>query len=705
LSGRASSPQTNVGDGAPPALDGAALEHARLAAIVESSDDAIVSKTLDGIVTSWNAGAERLFGYSAAEMLGTSISRLIPPDCQEDLRNILGAIRRGERVHHFETQRVRKDGERIAVSLTVSPIKDAAGNVVGASKIARDVTERRRIEEQLARQRLAIDALHGIGLTLSAELDTERLLQAIVDAAVLLTGAKFAAFFHNAIDAQGGRYTLYTLAGAPRSAFEGFGGPRSTALFEQTFTGGPIVRLHDVTQDPRYGLSAPHHGMPRGHLPVRSYLAAPVIGRGRQVLGGLFLGHPSAGVFQVESESVLSGLAAYAAVAIDNARLYDTERALRRDAERDSRAKDEFLAMLGHELRNPLSAVRNAVAAARLDPGRRQSALDIADRGVAQLARLVDDLLDVARITQGKVTLRREPLSLASIVERGVEGARPLIEERGHQLAIALPTETPWVHGDAARLEQVVLNLLSNAAKFTPRGGRIEAKVEADERDVRLLVRDDGIGISAAMLPRVFDLFAQDEQAADRPHGGIGVGLTVVRRIVELHDGRVEAHSEGAGKGARFEVRLPRLASPPGAPARSAARALAAARSARILVIEDNADAAESLRMLLESSGHRVEVCMDGAAALDAARSFRPDLMLVDIGLPGLDGLEIARRIRRDPRAAPAALVALSGYGRTEDREQALAAGFDRHLTKPVDPALVVDLAASLAKRRDDGAA
>ena len=348
------------------------------------------------------------------------------------------------------------------------------------------------------------------------------------------------------------------------------------------------------------------------------------------------------------------------------------------------RQKDEFLAMLGHELRNPLSAVRNALAAASLDPSRRERVLEIARRQTDQLGRLVDDLLDVARITEGKIRLRTQRVRLASVVERAVESTRQLIEERMHAISLSLAGDVD-VEADPTRLEQVVVNLISNAANYTEPGGRIDITERRAGDHVLLRVRDSGAGIAPEMLPHIFDLFAQGDRTLDRSQGGLGIGLTVVRRLVELHDGQVEAHSDGPGKGAEFVVKLP--ACPP---TREEAAEVAGAESvqpgcARVLVVEDNHDAAESLLMLLEVLGHRVRMAHDGVTAIDLARASVPDVMLVDIGLPGVDGYEIARRVRRDPDLRHVILVALTGYGGEEDKRKALAAGFNHHLVKPVN--------------------
>jgi PAS domain S-box-containing protein len=294
-----------------------------LAAIVDSSDDAIVSKNLSGIITSWNQGAERIFGYTAQEAIGQSILMIIPQERRDEEQHIIERIKKGERVDHFDTVRRRKDGTPVDVSLTISPIKNNKGQVVGASKIARDITERRRNEQEISRYRNKLEIINSIGVSLGAERKLEKLVQEITDAGRELCGAGFAAFFYNVVDAAGESYTLYTLSGAPREAFEKFGMPRNTPIFAPTFAGEGVVRIADVKEDPRYGQMAPHHGMPAGHLPVRSYMAVPVTSRTGAVIGGLFFGHPQPGIFTEDSERILVALAAQAAVAIDNARLYD----------------------------------------------------------------------------------------------------------------------------------------------------------------------------------------------------------------------------------------------------------------------------------------------------------------------------------------------------------------------------------------------
>jgi len=375
----------------------------------------------------------------------------------------------------------------------------------------------------------------------------------------------------------------------------------------------------------------------------------------------------------------------------------------REEAESANRAKDEFLAMLGHELRNPLSAVTNSVTAAMFDQVNRQRALEIAHRATKQLGRIVDDLLDVARITHGRVRLRKEQVSLAMVLERTVEGARVRMNERDHSLTLLLPAKEIRLEADAARIEQAVANLLTNAAKYTDPGGTVTVTVEQDCDDAVIRVRDNGIGIAPEVLPRVFDLFAQAERTLDRAQGGLGIGLTLVRRIVELHGGTVEAKSGGVGCGAEFVIRLPVVRSGFDAVVESRAeprRWASPQYAARVLLVEDNPDAAESLAMLLRLLGHDVRIVRDGSAALEAARENLPDIMLVDIGLPGMDGYEVAKSIRRDVALQHLMLVALTGYGQPEDRARAMAAGFNLHLAKPVDLDALGDLVEHLRSRR-----
>ena len=478
---------------------------ARLAAIVESSDDAIVSKSLDGIIESWNAGAQRIFGWSAEEAIGQPILLIIPPERHPEEAGILARLRRGERIEHFETVRVAKDGRRIDVSLTVSPVRDASGRIIGASKVGRDITDQKRV------------------------------LRALEEA---------------------------------------------------------------------------------------------------------------------------------------------------------SRQKDRFLAMLAHELRNPLAPIRNALQLLRLvEPGSEPAdrALAIMDRQLDHLVRLVDDLMDVSRITRGRIEMRKEPVDLGSIVLSAVETSRPALEDGRHQFTLSLPAEPVVVHADFVRLAQVIANLLNNAAKYTDTGGRISLAAERDGSEAVVRVRDNGIGIAAETMPRLFEMFAQAEESVGRSRGGLGIGLALSRSLVELHGGRIEARSPGRGQGSEFIVRLPAAPSAPALDRRAAAPP-SRRPAQRVLVVDDNVDAARTLEAVLRSLGHEVDVAHDGAAALDLARSRRPELVLLDLSMPGMDGLEVARRLRQQPDLQPIRLAAVTGLGHEAARRQSREAGFDAHLVKPLSP-------------------
>jgi CheY-like chemotaxis protein/two-component sensor histidine kinase len=349
--------------------------------------------------------------------------------------------------------------------------------------------------------------------------------------------------------------------------------------------------------------------------------------------------------------------------------------------------------MLAHELRNPLAPIRNALGVLKLRGSgspELQWARDVIDRQLQQMTRLIDDLLDTSRIGTGKIELQRERVELAAVLSGAIEASRPLVAQYGHQLSLDLPRDPVWLHGDLVRLSQVFCNLLNNAARYTPQGGQVVVHARRVDDTVTVAVRDNGIGIPREMLPRVFDMFTQVDRSLERSRGGLGIGLTLVKQLVELHDGQVEAHSDGIGRGCEFVVRLPTVAGPealartgPAAHAASAA-AEAASRGRRVLVVDDNEDAAESLAMLLRLFEVDCRTAHDGLVGLAVAREFRPEVVLLDIGLPGLNGYDVATAIRAEAWAAETTLVALTGWGQEEDRRRSAAAGFDAHLVKPV---------------------
>ena len=687
----------------------------RLAAIVESSDDAIISKDLNGIVTSWNIAAERVFGYTAAEMIGRSIRLLIPEDRQNEEDVVLAQIRSGSKVDHFDTIRRRKDGSTIPISLTVSPIRDDHGRIVGASKIARDISERREAERERARllgeaerHAATTERLNQVGAIVAATLDRHEVVQAVTDAATELTTAAFGAFFYNAIDEKGEAYTLYTISGVPREAFSKFPMPRNTKVFDPTFRGVGVVRSDDITRDPRYGHNPPYHGMPPGHLPVRSYLAVPVRHRSGEVLGGLFFGHPSPGRFTEQHERLVAGIASWAAIGLENAQLYV-------GVQEASRLKDEFLATLSHELRTPLNAIlgyARMVKSGIVSPDRMMKAVDTIERNATSLTQIVEDVLDVSRIIAGKMRLNVQPVQLPRIVRDSVEAFAPAAEAKGLRIETVLDAFPPAVSGDPERLQQVIWNLISNAVKFTDRGGTIRVALESTDRELTLTVSDTGVGIEPAFLPHMFERFRQADGGTTRERGGLGLGLGIARQLVEMHGGTIHAHSAGIGKGATFTVRLPsaaaaeseqRLSSAEPAPRAvfGTTAEVADLNGIRVLAVDDEPDALALISEILESAGAKVVVAHSATEALGAIQLAYPDALIADLGMPRIDGFELIGRIRQssDPAIQRLPAAALTAYARSEDRARAIRSGFQIHLAKPIDPTALLAAIARLVGR------
>jgi PAS domain S-box-containing protein len=502
-----------------------ALRLMQLAAIVESSDDAIVSKTLDGRILSWNDGATRIFGYTPEEMVGQSITVIIPPELREEEQAILRNLKAGNRIDHFDTVRLAKDGRRVPISLTVSPIRDSAGNIVGASKIARDISDRKQAE-----------------------------------------------------------------------------------------------------------------------LLLRE----------------------------------------------------------REDAMRDAdRRKDEFLAVLAHELRNPLAPIRYALAIARL-PGRskvqeRQAQL-IIERQVGHMSRLLDDLLDVSRITRGTLALRKTRTELMAVLAVAIEAAQPIIDAKNHELTVEPPESELPLFADGVRLAQVFSNLLINAAKYTAPGGRIGVRARREHDEIIVSVLDSGIGMSPQLIPRLFKLFSQGRRGNRDGDDGLGVGLALARTIVEMHGGRILAHSQGSDLGSEFLVHLPSAEVVRDGPDSSlTADGLSGRAAVKVLLVDDNRDATDSCAAFLELAGHDVHTTYTGREALQLATDLQPDVVLLDLGLPDISGLEVAQTVRNEhPWGRNAVLIAVTGWGHPEDRRRAFAAGFDHYLTKPVAAQVIESLVRSV---------
>ena len=513
-----------------------------LAAIIASSDDAIVSKTLEGVIMSWNPGAQRIFGYTPDEAIGQNIRLIIPPDRWSEEDEVLARIRRGERIDHFETIRRAKDGHLLNISLTVSPVKDKTGKIVGASKVARDITERKRAEEE-----------------------RERLLA-------------------------------------------------------------------------------------------------------------------------LEKES-------------------------RREAEEASRLKDEFLAVVSHELRSPLNAITgwaSLLMMRELDDQTRH-AIETILRNAQTQTKLIADLLDVSRIVSGQLRLNVRPLQLVSVIEAAIEVVQPSADAKSIRIETALDPTTGSIAGDPDRLQQIFWNLLSNAVKFTQNGGRVHVRVQRTDAHVEIVVSDTGRGIDAKLLPYVFDRFRQGDSSTTREHGGLGLGLAIVRHLVELHGGVVSAHSEGAGQGAEFTIQLPILARSQESVETLARRRAGANVSGRvpslaglrILVVDDESDAREIVAAILGEAGAEIATASSSRQALDRIEQWKPDLLISDIGMPGESGYDLIRKVRAlsADRGGQIPAIALTAYAHLQDRLKILSAGFQMHVPKPIEPIELATVVASLTKR------
>jgi PAS domain S-box-containing protein len=920
-----------------------------------------------------------------------------------------------------------RDAVLVAALCPLHPLDEALRRFlqVVAAQLSAGLANAQALDEE--RRRLEADTLHEVARDLASELELQPLVQKVTDAGVRLTGAAFGAFFYNIVSEAGDSFELFTLSGAPRSAFESFGMPRATPVFKPTFLGHGPIRVADITRDPRYGKVAPHHGLPKDHLPVRSYLAVPVVSRTGEVLGGLFFGHGEPGMFDLRAERNAVGIAAHAAVAIDNANLYgrarkeierrasmerdwrrdeaelaatkdelaaqvesltmmhelamklgamtdlrpamqaildtavnaqdaqmgivwlqdpengdltaeashgfqgeslllfqrvpsrpaggsagnafhhqrrwvvaDTEsdatfapyreaarkagfravhstpivtrsgallgvlsvhyaacrmpsqrdrqvadvcarhaadavEALRsqealRESERLYRAigesidygvwiadaegrntytsdsflkllgvsqetwsltgwddivhpedspalastwracvksgeqldqefrvrcldgkyravlvrgvpvrnargsvvawagihldiqrlkqvenelreldqrKNEFLATLAHELRNPLAPLRNGLEVMRLASGSPQTvekARSMMERQLGQMVRLVDDLLDVSRVSRGKIELRRERVELASVLRNALETSQPLMDERGHTFIVDIPPERIVVEADTTRLAQVFWNLLNNAAKYTEAAGRVQLSVHPAGEQVEVRIRDNGVGIPLDMQAQVFDIFTQVDRSLEKAQGGLGIGLSIAKRLVEMHGGSISVTSGGHRQGSEFTVRLPAKIEARGVDDHGPAQfAAPCGPRRRILVADDNPDSATTLSLMLEVMGHEVRIARDGQEAVVLAATFQPEAILLDIGMPKMNGYDACRRIRGEPWAQRALIVALTGWGQDGDKNRSKDAGFDRHLVKPVEPMMLEKLIRALPVRAAEG--
>jgi PAS domain S-box-containing protein len=691
-------------------------------AVVRSSQDAIITKTLQGIVTSWNPAAEKVLGYTAEEAIGRSILMLIPDDRKSEEIDILARLRRGERIEQYETVRKTKDGRLLHVSLMISPVRGADGTIIGASKILRDMTERRRLEEALRAETAMLETLNQVGQKLASNLELEPLLQAVTDAGTRLTGAEFGAFFFSAVDDRGGRCHLVTLSGRGKEIFQELRPPRPTPLFPSTSDGtAAVIRLDDVQADPEHAQWTPQFGTAEQPLPIRSYLAVPVLSRRGAVEGGLFFGHSLPGMFNERAERLIRGLAPHAAVAIDNARMFEererllnSERNARAELERASVSKDEFIATLSHELRTPLNAILGWATVLERSPDNPETVakgVEIIKRNTHAQTQLVDDLLDMSRIIAGQMRPDFQAIMPMPFIEAAVEALRPTAEARELRLEIMLDPRAGPINGDPGRLQQVAWNLVSNAIKFTPQGGRVQVSLERVNSHIEINVADTGIGIEPEFLPHLFERYRQADSSMTRKHRGLGLGLAIAKHIVERHGGRIEAKSPGSGQGSTFRVQLPLAVvhrngeagsrQHPASGGQGCADPAVDLTGLSVLIVDDEPEACDFLVSVFQSCGAEVLAARSGEEALAIVREHQPSVIVSDIGMPEMDGYELLRRIRQletgQDRRIPA--IALTAFARSEDRTRSLLSGYIAHLAKPVEASEIVAMVASMAGR------
>jgi PAS domain S-box-containing protein len=524
-------------------------KQAMFAAIVDSSEDAIISKTLNGVITSWNGASEKLYGYTEQEILGKPITILIPPERIKEEEHIIKKISNGENVDHFETIRISKTGKCIPISLTVSPIRNNKGQIIGASKIARDISKQKLAEERLQRYAENLEILNSVGHVMLESLDIQGILQNVTDATTQLTGAAYGAFFYNQADEQGESYKLYALSGAPWEAFEKFSIPRNTAVFNPTFSGEGIVRVDDITKDPRYGKNSPHFGMPKGRLPVVSYLAVPVISKSGVVIGGLFYGHPNPGKFTAEHEKLVSGVVVQAAVALDNAKLYEEIKVL-------NAKKDEFIGLASHELKTPITSINGYLQIIERNLPRGDSNkpfISKARQQVSKLANLISDLLDVSKIQTGQLPFSYTNFDVLKLLEEVTEIMRQT--NTSHRIELRCGADQLMINADQQRIEQVIINLISNAVKYSPNAKLVIIKASTLGDKLRVSVQDFGIGIEKDQQERIFSRFYRVQSVADHI-SGLGIGLYISNEIINRHQGKLWVQSS-PGEGSTFFFEIP----------------------------------------------------------------------------------------------------------------------------------------------------
>ena len=621
------------------------------------------------------------------------------------------------------------DGQYRWFLTRVNAVRDRLGHVVRWFGTNTDVDQVKRVQQALREESNVLELLNSTGSALATQRDLRSLLQTVTDAATGISGARFGAFFYHGKDSDGDLFTLSTFSGHVPSDFDPFGQPRESALFGPSLHGEGVVRSEDISSDARYAQPGAHFGSAGGVPAVRSYLAVPVVARSGEVLGTMFFGHPEAAIFTDRTERIVGGIAAQAAVAIDNTRLYEaaqhaaeerkvlleSERSARAEAERTSQMKDEFLATLSHELRTPLSAILGWAQVLRRgsrDQADLQRGLQTIERNARAQAQLIEDLLDMSRITSGKVLLDMQTVAPAVFIDAAIETVRPAADAKNIRLEKYYDPALGPIAGDPARLQQVIWNLLSNAIKFTPRDGLVRVLVTQLEGHVAITVQDTGVGIPAEFKAHVFERFRQGDASTTRKHGGLGLGLSIVKHLIEQHGGTVRVDSEGEEKGASFTIELPaanrqslssrpdRAPYLPPSPLASDIKVRDLSR-VKVLVVDDEPDARDLINRILSDCHAVVRTASSATQALDLIGQEIPDVLVSDLGMPDIDGFELLARVQAlgPEKGGHIPAVALTASARSEDRLKALQAGFRAHISKPVEPSELIATVASMVAR------
>jgi PAS domain S-box-containing protein len=635
-----------------------------LGSIVSSADDAIVSKDLNGVVTSWNKAAERLFGYTAEEMIGKPIDVLIPRNHPDEEAQILKRIRRGEPIEHYETDRMRKDGTIINISVTISPIRDRIGRIIGASKIARDITERKRLQKAEEAESF---------LTAVVESAEDAIIGKTLDGIVISWNPAAEKLYG---------YTAAEIVGKPVTILIPPDHPNEEAQILDRIRRGDRIRHYETKRMRK-----------DGEIIDVAQTLSPV----KDSLGRI-----------IGVSNITRGIAQQKRSEEREREALKQAQDAKRQAEEASRAKDEFLATVSHELRTPMTAIlgwSRMLLAGQLTAERQQKAIETIDRNARSQAQLIEDLLDISRIVSGRLRIDFKSVDLANVIAAAVEAVRPAAEAKNIRIQTILSSGTGPILGDAERLQQVIWNLLSNAIKFTPRDGLVQIELHRVESQIEMCVTDNGVGIKPEFLPHLFERFTQADSSITRSRGGLGMGLAIVKSLVELHGGVVSASSAGQGRGATFTVKLPVTA------VRKESEYLTPMSKTsvpsplqdrdelvgiKILIVDDEPDTCELLRYLLNAAGAIVQTATGAEEALRFFDIWHPDILISDIGMPNMDGYELIRIIRQQKHSRIPA-VALTAMTRIDDRVKALTAGYQMHVSKPVEPVELISIVASLA--------